>query len=43
MKQTTEDYNAIEKFIEKYPNHWPGYDLEQIKSDYEKKIKSFKN
>lgn len=43
MQQTTEDYNAIEKFIEKYPNHWPGYDLEQIKSDYEKKIKSFKN
>jgi hypothetical protein len=41
-KQITEDFNAIAKFIEKYPNHWAGYNLEQIKSEYEKKLQSFK-
>jgi hypothetical protein len=33
--------NAIAKFIEKISNHWAGYNLEQIKSEYEK-AKSFK-
>lgn len=42
IKQITEDYNTVVKFIERYPKHWAGYNLEQIKSEYEKKIKTIK-